>query len=187
MKPLPDNTSTLLCISGSTRAESTNTLLLRSFNYVLPANVEVMHCSAIAQLPIFNQDLEGDKTPEAVTRFCAEVENAAGIIISSPEYVHAIPGGLKNAIDWLVSRNEIINKPIVLAHASHRGDEVLTSLRRVLSTVSTQFNESIFLQIPLMSKNPEEAKYILSSTENRQNIHNFLCNFIEIVKTTSTV
>jgi hypothetical protein len=38
----------------------------------------------------------------------AQVAQADGVIISSPEYVRAIPGGMKNLIDWMVSRAEII-------------------------------------------------------------------------------
>lgn len=100
-----------------------------------------------------------------------------GIIISSPEYVRAIPGGLKNAIDWMVSRFEIIGKPIVLAHASHRGDDMLASLRLVLSTVSDHFLEHIFLRIPLLGKSPEEIEALLREPEYALQVSSFLINF----------
>jgi NAD(P)H-dependent FMN reductase len=66
----------------------------------------------------------------------AAVARADGLVIACPEYVRALPGGFKNAVDWLVSRDEIIVKPIALIHASHRGDDMLEQLRLVLGTVS---------------------------------------------------
>lgn len=84
------------------------------------------------------------KTPAVVEEFIKSVSASDGIIISSPEYIRCIPGGLKNAIDWMVSRTEIIDKPIVLVHASSRGDDMLVSLRRVLSTVSSNFLKIYF-------------------------------------------
>ena len=59
--------------------------------------------TGLDSLPIFSPDLEGAKTALQVVDFVSMVAESAGIIISSPEYVRAIPGGLKNAIDWLVS------------------------------------------------------------------------------------
>lgn len=115
----------ILTISGSTRRASSNTHLLRTLPAYAPQEVRFIECQKISKLPIFNQDDENERTPQIVLDFCEEIKAASGIIISSPEYVHAMPGRLKNAIDWLVSREEIIHKPIILANASHRGDEAL--------------------------------------------------------------
>ncbi|OWG18489.1 hypothetical protein KDK82_1968 [Delftia sp. K82] len=103
------------------------------------------------------------------------------IIISSPEYIRAIPGGLKNAIDWLVSRVEVIGKPIALVHASHRGDDMLASLRLVLSTVSSNFLEHLFLRIPLIGKSPEDAVKFLCLPENESQIRSFLLDLEALV------
>jgi chromate reductase, NAD(P)H dehydrogenase (quinone) len=92
-----------------------------------------------------------------VLRYALVVTEVDGLIIASPEYVRSIPGGLKNAIDWLVSRKELIGKPIALAHASHRGDDMLSELRSVLSTVSDRFCQEVFLRVHLMKMTPEEV------------------------------
>ena len=105
-----------------------------------------------------------------------------GIIISSPEYVRSIPGGLKNAIDWMVSRFEVIGKPIALVHASHRGDDVLASLRRVLSTVSDNFLEDLFLRIPLIGKSSEEIEEFVRGEEYESQISMFLNNYAAAVR-----
>ena len=95
-------------------------------------------------------------------------------MIACPEYVHALPGGFKNAIDWLVSREEIIGKPIALLHASHRGEDVLRDLRRVLSTVSDGFLPGVFDRIPLHKSTPEEIAAICDRPEMRARLTGFL-------------
>jgi len=105
------------------------------------------------------------------------VAEADGVIIASPEYVRSIPGGMKNAIDWLVSREELVAKPIVLAHASHRGDDMLQQLRIVLATVSARFNEEIFLRFRLMALSPEEITERLSEEAAISDMRAFLDNF----------
>jgi NAD(P)H-dependent FMN reductase len=167
----------ILAISGSAREESTNTALLRALKDLSPVGIELSVFHRLDSLPVFSPDSEGERTPAEVRRFMEAVSVADGIIISSPEYVRAIPGGLKNAIDWMVSRHEIISKPIALVHASHRGDDMLASLRLVLSTVSDRFTEQLFLRIPLIGKSPEEIQASLRTPENESQITSFLLDF----------
>jgi NAD(P)H-dependent FMN reductase len=145
-----------------------------------PAGIDLHVFHHLGTLPVFSQDAEGDETPRQVLQFMQSISDADGIIISSPEYVRAIPGGLKNAIDWMVSRDEIVFKPIALAHASHRGDDVLASLRLVLSTVSTRFVDHPFLRIPLLGKSPDEIREALRLPENESQIRSFLSSFARI-------
>ena len=175
--------TSILTISGSIRQASSNSHLLRFLGEVASEKVEFVECRAIGKLPIFNQDCENGKTPDLVEEFCGSIRTASGVVISSPEYVHAIPGGLKNAIDWLVSREEIIHKPIALIHASHRGDEALAQLRRVLSTVSEGFSDEIFLRIPIAGKTAEERNALLSSSENMALIRAFVTEFVKHIET----
>jgi chromate reductase, NAD(P)H dehydrogenase (quinone) len=86
---------------------------------------------------------------------------------------------LKNAIDWLVSREEIVDKPIALMHASHGGHEMLDHLRLVLSTVSQKFSQDLFLQFRLRSLSKEEISLRLAEPENQQMILNFLQSLTE--------
>ncbi len=176
----------ILAISGSTRSESTNTYFLKEIACISSeANKKNFHIEIFNshdELPIFNQDLEGDETPLSVLSLCEKISLCNGIIISSPEYIRSIPGGLKNTIDWLVSRDEIIKKPIALAHASHRGDDVLTCLRRVLSTVSENFSSSIFLQIPLIGKNGDEIKEIVNSEEFKPQVNKYISKYIKFIE-----
>lgn len=172
----------LLAISGSPRASSTNTAMLECFCRQAQAGVEITLYRGLADLPVFSPDREGANTPMVVGEFFDAFRQADGIIISSPEYVRGIPGGLKNAIDWLVSGEEVIGKPVVLAHASHRGGDMLAALRLVLATVTQRFREDIFLQFPLMSKSPEEVRKLLQEQGCAQKIALFLNEFIEEIE-----
>ncbi|MDR0810456.1 MAG: NAD(P)H-dependent oxidoreductase [Gemmobacter sp.] len=164
----------ILAISGSARGASTNTALLQAMKSLAPVSIGFSVFHNLNALPVFSPDAEGEKTPAAVLDFMEAVAAADGIIISSPEYARAIPGGLKNAIDWMVSRFEIVGKPIALVHASHRGDDMLASLRLVLSTVSSNFLEHVFWRIPLIGKSPQEVAELLHRPEHESKATSFL-------------
>lgn len=164
----------ILAISGSARIASTNTALLSALQTIAPADMEIEVFSGIADLPVFSPDREGPLAPESVRAFTQRIQASDGLLISSPEYVRAIPGGLKNAIDWLVSGEQIVQKPIALAHASHRGDDMLESLRKVLSTVSTKFNENLFLRLSLMKEAPQSIRDIVNTPDVRAAAEKFL-------------
>ncbi|NVK54459.1 MAG: NAD(P)H-dependent oxidoreductase [Alteromonadaceae bacterium] len=172
----------ILAISGSVRKESTNTALLRVMKSLAPDGVELTVFHRLDALPVFSPDSEDEATPMAVREFMETVSAADGIIISSPEYIRSIPGGLKNAIDWMVSRFEVIGKPIALVHASHRGEDMLASLRLVLSTVSDNFLEDIFLRVPLIGKAPEEIKEFVRGQEYELQISTFMSNYVAAVQ-----
>jgi len=174
----------LLAISGSVRASSLNGVLLRAIAEIASPEITVKLCPAIDALPIFNADLEGQRTPVPVIDLCSEITHADGIIVSSPEYVRSIPGGLKNAIDWLVSREEIISKPIAIAHASYRGDDMLDSLRLVLGTVSDRFADQLFLRIPLQSHSPVTVEEILDDENHVRLIRDYLEQFNQFINQT---
>lgn len=90
----------LVAISGSLRAASFNTALLRNLAELAPPTLRfTIH--SWADFPVFNQDLEDQGTPEAVTRLHRAIRGADGLIIATPEYNNGVPGGLKNALDWL--------------------------------------------------------------------------------------
>jgi len=88
----------ILAVSGSLRAVSSNTALLRAAIALSPPGVEIRLYGALRELPHFNPDLEANEPP-AVTDLRAQVRWADGLLISSPEYAHGVPGVMKNALD----------------------------------------------------------------------------------------
>jgi chromate reductase len=107
----------LLGICGSLRKASLNRALLDAVCDALPATARMVLCDAL-DLPIFNADLED---PPAVVRLKAAIAAADGVVIGVPEYNYSIPGGLKNALDW-VSRpphaSPMRGKPVGLVGAA---------------------------------------------------------------------
>lgn len=167
----------ILAISGSGRAASTNTALLRAVAEIARPDHQVTVFAGTGSLPVFSPDLEPAPRPASVQNFADMIKESDGLIISSPEYVRAIPGGLKNAIDWLVSGEEIVSKPIALIHASHRGDDMLDQLRLVLSTVSQRFAPDLFLRFDIMKLSPQEISQRLTTEAKRAAIAEFLKSF----------
>lgn len=164
----------VLAISGSTRAASTNTALLRALAKVASSRLDIRLYGDLISLPIFSPDREGDLTPQPVLDLAAGIQAAEALLFSIPEYVHALPGGVKNAIDWMVSREEIIGKPIALVHGSHRGEEGLAQARRVLGTVSEGFREDIFLRLPVLKLSADEITALVTSDPHRAEVTAFL-------------
>jgi len=89
----------ILAVSGSLRADSYNTSLLRAAVEAAPEGVELELWEGIGDLPIYDQDLEHDP-PESVLRLREDWAAADAILFATPEYNGSVPGGLKNAIDW---------------------------------------------------------------------------------------
>ncbi|MGO6725488.1 NAD(P)H-dependent oxidoreductase [Rhizobium ruizarguesonis] len=167
----------ILAISGSARLNSTNTAMLRAIRAIAPSDIEVSIFDGVGRLPVFSPDLEGEWLPEVVRDFIDVIAQSDGVIFTSPEYVRSIPGGLKNAIDWLVSGDEIVHKPIALLHASHRGDDMLAGLRTVLATITDRFAGDIFLRLPLMKLEPAEVFKAVEAAENHSRVQAYLQAF----------
>ena len=56
--------------------------------------------TASRSLPHYDQDLDGDRTPESVVAFREAVAAADALVVATPEYNGSMTGVLKNAIDW---------------------------------------------------------------------------------------
>jgi chromate reductase len=110
----------VLAVSGSLRAGSYNTELLRAAADAAPEGIEVDLWEGIGDLPIYDQDLEDD-VPDSVSRLREEWAAADAILFATPEYNGSAPGGLKNAIDW-ASRPKgeaaLLNKTVAVVGAS---------------------------------------------------------------------
>jgi len=84
-------------IVGSLREGSLNRKVAKAICGSVPDNLEC-HIIEISDLPLYNQDLDGNP-PEAWVRFRREVSECDGVLLVTPEYNRSIPGVLKNAVD----------------------------------------------------------------------------------------
>lgn len=101
----------LIGISGSLRTGSWNTALLETVATSLPTGV-ALEIADIADIPLFNEDLEPSDFPAAVSALKDRVAAADGLVIATPEYNGGVPGVAKNVIDWL--SRPIADQPRVL-------------------------------------------------------------------------
>ena len=85
-------------IVGSNRRDSINRKLAQALARLGAGKFDASF-ARIDNLPMFNQDNEGNLLPEVV-RFKNELARADGVLIVTPEHDRSIPAALKNAIDW---------------------------------------------------------------------------------------
>jgi chromate reductase, NAD(P)H dehydrogenase (quinone) len=108
-------------IAGSLRRESYNRALLRAAQELAPDGMEIRIFERMAELPLFNQDVEAEGDPEPVQALKHAIGEAAALLIATPEYNHGVPGVLKNAIDWAARppRDSVLaGKPTAIFGAS---------------------------------------------------------------------
>lgn len=150
---------TILAISGSLRARSSNTEALRAASALAPDDVTVTLFDGLADLPHFNPDLdqEGSVPPPSVAAFRADVAAADALLICSPEYAHGVPGSLKNALDWLVSGSEIPYKPVGVLNVSSRSVHANASLVETLRTMSAVVVPEASITLPIDGRRLDAA------------------------------
>ena len=100
----------ILGISGSLRAGSFNTALLRTAASMAPSGVQ-MEVATLHGIPLYDADLEErEGLPAAVKALKDKVLASDGVILSTPEYNNSVPGVFKNGMDWLSRPPEDIPK-----------------------------------------------------------------------------
>ncbi|RWN23639.1 MAG: NAD(P)H-dependent oxidoreductase [Mesorhizobium sp.] len=171
----------ILAISGSLRAASTNSALIAALARNALPGCRVSVYDGLGCLPIFNPDDEGERTPLEASELIDAVSRADGVIVSCPEYAHGVPGGLKNGLDWLVSRDAAVAKPAMLAHASPRSLFARAALVEIMRTMSFALCDDV-LEIALLGKKPSEVEAILAELANRQAMYDALNVFAEFIR-----
>lgn len=133
----------VLCLAGSLRRASWNRSLLQAAASLAPAGVEAEVYDALATVPLFDEDLERAEPegPPGVRALRIAIAAADGLVIATPEYNHALPGVLKNALDWLSRESPqgevLAERPVAVLGASSGpwGTRLAqASLRQVLHT-----------------------------------------------------
>lgn len=107
-------------IAGSLRAGSCNRAVLRAAAELAPPDLRVVE-AGIAGVPFFDEDVEAEDDPAAVVALKRAVTAADGLVIVTPEYLHGLPGVVKNVLDWLSrppGRAPLADKPVAVLGAS---------------------------------------------------------------------
>ncbi|MDT4291701.1 NAD(P)H-dependent oxidoreductase [Methylomonas sp. MO1] len=146
----------ILALSGSLRAASINSAVLRVVRTLAPASIEVCLFSALGELPLYNPDLESEP-PDVAIQLRNAVASADALLIASPEYAHGVTGTIKNALDWLVAFEGFVYKPVAVLNATPRARHADAALRETLITMSATLIEAASITLPLPSANIGEA------------------------------
>ncbi len=109
----------ILGIAGSLRRKSYNRAALRAAQQLVPDGA-VLDVFELDGIPVFSEDDER-QPPAKIVELKQRIRDADAVLMVTPEYNYSIPGGLKNAIDW-VSRpygdNAWAGKPVAIMGAS---------------------------------------------------------------------
>jgi chromate reductase, NAD(P)H dehydrogenase (quinone) len=142
-------------VSGSLRAASTNSAVLRTAAACAPPDVRPVLYAGRAGLPHFNPDDDADPLPAPVVELRGAVRRASAVLFCVPEYAGALPGSLKNLLDWLIgddSPDSIYGKPVAWVNASPRGAVLAhDSLRAVLGYAHARIVEPACVPVPVGS------------------------------------
>ena len=90
----------VLTLVGSLRAASYNRALAHAARAAAPPALR-LRLAGLGGIPVFSEDLEADGLPGPVRTLADGILAADALVIITPEYNFSIPGGLKNALDWL--------------------------------------------------------------------------------------
>jgi NAD(P)H-dependent FMN reductase len=148
----------VLAISGSLRRGSSNAAVLEAARLLAPAGVDVELYDGLARLPAFDPDVEesGD-LPVEVRDLRARMAAADALVVCSPEYMHGMPGSLKNLLDWLVGSVAFPGKLVTLLAASERSVYAQAQLAEVLRTMSARLVPEECVVVPLPSRAMDAA------------------------------
>ena len=134
---MAEKTLNVVCICGSLRKASYNRMVMNALPGLAPAGMTLAEAPLFAEFPLYNVDLEAIGIPAAVQKLAEAVRAADGVIFNTPEYNFSIPGGLKNAIDWVsrVPNQPFAGKPIAIQSATNGplgGGRMQYDLRRAM-------------------------------------------------------
>jgi chromate reductase len=154
----------VLLISGSLRAESVNTAVLRTATSLAVDGVRTTLYDGMGGLPHFNpdDDPEAGPVPAAVADLRRQLAETDAVLFCTPEYAGSLPGSFKNLLDWTVGGGETYGKRVAWINASSRPHPYAASgahqaLRTVLGYTGADIVETACLriQVPRSSIGPD--------------------------------
>jgi len=135
---MAERTLNVISICGSLRKGSYNRMVMNALPALAPEGMKVTEAPPFSEFPLYNADVQNSTGMPAPAQKLADAIRAAdGVIFNTPEYNFGIPGGLKNAIDWVsrVQNQPFVGKPIALQSASPGplgGGRVQYDMRRAM-------------------------------------------------------
>lgn len=175
---MTDRALTLLAIPGSLRRASLNRAVIASAAELAPDGVTVV-THDLSAVPLYDGDVEAAGVPDGVVALKKAIADADGVVISTPEYNHSIPGVVKNAIDWVSRKdNPLRGTPCAVLSASPGGgggSRAQAPLKMVLHTLGAELPPLRELAIRQASDKIENGE--LTDSETRERFATLLADF----------
>jgi chromate reductase len=118
---MADKALNVITICGSLRKGSYNRMVMNLLPSWAPANLKISEAPPFSEFPLYNADIQNSSGfPAPVQTLADAIRGADGVIFVSPEYNYSIPGGLKNAIDWVsrLPNQPFANKSVMMISAA---------------------------------------------------------------------
>ena len=131
-----------------------------------PAGMSISIYDGMQALPLFNPSLEAQMHATVQTLRDA-VMNSDAVIIASPEYAHGVSGVMKNALDWLVSDERFVGKPVALMSSSPRSRYAEAALRETLVTMPARMIDAASVAVPVRGTGMDEEVILCSTRKLR--------------------
>jgi chromate reductase len=180
--------TTILGVSGSLRAGSLNSALLRAAAASMPPGT-TLELGTIKGVPLYDADVEtAQGVPAAVVTLKEQIVAADGLLLVTPEYNNSIPGVFKNAIDWLSRPSSDIarifgGRLVAVIGASPGGFGTLLAQTAWLPVLKTLGTEPWFGGRLQVSRAGEafDATGALTDARVREQLRGFLAGFSAFV------
>ncbi|HEY2258816.1 MAG TPA: NAD(P)H-dependent oxidoreductase [Solirubrobacteraceae bacterium] len=170
------STVRILLISGSGRAGSTNSAVLRTAASVAPPGIQADILDGVGALPLFNpdDDREGEPVDPRVAAMRAEIAAADALLICTPEYAGALPAALKNVLEWTIGDAGTYRKPVAWINAAGAAAptgaaDAHGSLRKVLEYAGADIADDASARIPV-SRQDVDARGEIGAAPARHQI-----------------
>jgi len=170
-------------IVGSLRAASYNGWLLRAAAELAPPGLTIVPVG-LAEIPMFNQDVEALGEPAPVATLRAGLREADAVLIASPEYNYGPPGVLKNAIDWISrppGNAPLHKKPVAIMGAGPGGSGTMrmqSQLRLTLQAIGAYAMPKPEVAI-VSCRDKFDAEGRLTDQKTREHLEGFLVAFAD--------
>jgi chromate reductase len=183
-----DNQVNVLVVCGSLRQNSYNAALARALPGLAPPGMALTAGPPYHAMPIYNHDIQ-DATgfPADAVVWADAIRAADGVIIVSPEYNWSIPGGLKNAIDWVSRMKDVPfkEKPILLqscATGALGGARMQYHMRQCLTGVDSIFFGKPEVLVTFAAKKFDEKTLALTDQPTIDIVKQQLAGFEKFVR-----
>jgi chromate reductase len=119
---MADKMLNVITICGSLRKASYNRMVMNALADLAPTTMKLTEAPPFAEFPLYNVDFhDANGVPVAVQKLVDAIRAADGVIFNTPEYNFSMPGGLKNAIDWVSRMKDqpFAGKPVAIQSATN--------------------------------------------------------------------